>query len=239
MLVERCVELNKQLAELAELEKKAGDISAFQEIKDLLDTGVNRLRPLHTTMQLFKARGIELINLPFGDADQLFRDFTKAQSDFETSPSSITRETELRKAIFSLPTFEYNLRESLSRSWHDYTSKYSPQLDVTSLEVLASIPSLKAIIESIRLLQEHIGILHSNLPEADVNIQNFHKKIDELKAKWLDLTGEGIPESVITFLRECGGVGGADLDLLTDEVRHWLIDRHIEESFRVVIRRNI
>lgn len=239
MLVERCDELNKQLVELEALEKKDTAISDFQEVRDLLDNGVNGLRPLHTTMQLFQAEEIELINLPVEDAGRLFREFTKAQSGFETNASSITRDTELKKAIFSLPTFESNVRASLSRSWNDYTSKYSPQLDVASLDVLASIPTLKSIINSIRLLQVHIDTLRSSLPETHRDIQNFHDKIGELKAKWQDLTGEGIPESVITFLRACGGLGGANLDLLTEEVRNWLSERNIEESFRVVIRRNI
>ena len=239
-LVERCVELNKQLLELAELEKVAGDISDFQDLKDLLDTAINPLRPLHTTVQLFKTnKEIELVNLPTGDADRLFREFTTAQSDFETDPSSITRETGLRKIIFSLPGFESNVRASLSRSWSDYTSKHSPQLDVASLEVLASIPTLKSIIDRIRFLQVDIDRLRSSLPETDTDIQNFHKKINQLKGEWQALAGEGIPESVIKFLRACGGVGGANLDLLTDEVLNWLSDRHIEESFRVVIRRNI
>lgn len=234
----RCVELKEQLLELRGLEKEAGETSAFQEMRDLLYGELERLRPLHMTMQLFEEKvDIELIDLPIEDAHQLSNAFGKAQSGFRADPGSMTKAAWLRDVVFSLPAFASRIKDSLTRSWEAYTSRHSPNLDVRFLEVLASVPTLASIVSDIRRLQSEVDSLRGRLPKTDQDMQTFHSKIDQLNRQWHALTGEGIPDGVITFLRDCG-VSGANLDLLTDEVLDWLSVHDMTTSFCVVIRRN-
>ncbi|MFC2034891.1 hypothetical protein ACFLUJ_02085 [Chloroflexota bacterium] len=236
MIVSKCIETTKKITDLVQLQKDTQNYLSFQQIFEWLQDLSNRLRPLSQTTDLFLDIGIKINDIPQERVTNLQKGFDSIFASYINDPNTLLNDPTLRATIYSsFSGLEVALRSTLEQSWRNYTSSQIIQSDMVSLDVLGNIPQFSSIISRIRELYGQINNMSNNLPKTDRDIQNFKGKTDELKEKWQNLEGEGIPEEVIAFIRACG-IGGANISLLTEEVHDWLIGRGIEESFRVFIR---
>ena len=59
--------------------------------------------------------------------------------------------------------------------------------------------------------------------------------VTEYRSAWAELSADGIPATVVAFLRVCAAEG-ASIEELTGEVRTWLEGRNLLNAFRIKIR---
>lgn len=247
MLLDDCHLLKDKIADLKTVRVNSENIGLFQQVHEQLKTAIVNTKSLNTTLELFKKKKIGVSNLPSYDASTLQEELSEVYSTYKKNADGIVRDKTLREILNNkLPWFNPKVNEALVVAWQQYTYDKVRKVDSASLAVLGTIPQFKSTIKNIHELQQDIGRIHSTLPMKDTDIYQFDKKADELSQKWQMLDAEGIPESVVVFLRAVGSGGGASLDLLTDEVRNWLMERSKEpgcqdimESFRVFIRQSV
>jgi len=233
-LIEACQSVNKELNKIEQMRKADKDLQIFKQISESLDDIVTPLAQPLDTLILFRNNGIDVTGLPQEEAHRLNEILTSLQKNYHNDPSFLSKDKTLRDILRSMSTFQYNIRSALGLAWARYTQKHIKYLNDDLLNVLAAVPQFKNAVDSIRVLQGQLRILSDKLPDTEC-FQDFQNMTLKLNQLWKSLKADDLPTEVIGFLRSVGE-DGAPLDSLTEEVRQWLRNRHIEESFHVVIR---
>ncbi len=136
----------------------------------------------------------------------------------------------LKKASTSL---EKSVSETLNQIWKQYLAQQMPSTNDELLNVLGKIGSFQAKVEHIWKLKRRID--EDNFPKTKGEFQDLQHSVALLKNCWNDLSGDEVPKSVLTFLKNAVDSEGAPLALLTPEVQQWL-DRHkISQALRVCL----
>jgi hypothetical protein len=99
---------------------------------------------------------------------------------------------------------------------------------------MARTPRNQKALEAYRRLFERFASLRSSVPASAQVIKDLRKLSSELTAIEFD---RNVPRAIRSFLDATGTTTGASLDLLTDEVREWLIKHNLFE--RYVIRSKV
>lgn len=119
------------------------------------------------------------------------------------------------------------------RAWVDETAKLTSD-DV--LNALGTIPQLQPSVSAIRKHRLSLAALRQTTPTDVAAAQMQVRTIVTAHDKaWTELTAEGLPPSVMAFIRACAGEG-ASLSMLDGEVRAWLEQRGLAGAFRIRIR---
>ncbi len=234
-------ELCDQLTRLAHLKQGRNDANIFALREEQLRSAVDLLSPLSDTLGLFRSRGIEVGELPSETAHRLHEDLSTICLRFSDDLRFVADETIFRDLLHNdLPAFAQSLKTALVATWNGYTNANMKHWDIDILQVLEQFQVFKATVASVRRLDGQIRISVDTLPQTEEDIQAFHRGLLELEQVWQSLTDDptGVfPPSVAAFLIAIRARGGANLDLLTDELRHRLSDQDIEDFFHVVIKK--
>lgn len=89
---------------------------------------------------------------------------------------------------------------------------------------MAKTPKNKQALEAYRRLFGQFASLRASVPASPQVIKDLKKLSDELAAIQFD---RNVPPAVKDFLEATGTTSGAGLELLTDEVRAWLIAQNL------------
>ena len=125
---------------------------------------------------------------------------------------------------------------AMTEAWKRYVAEHSYLHSDDVLNALAALPQFRASVTKIRQCCAKIATLEGSLPPDPVAAAaRLSAVVDEHRTAWAELTADGIPDTVIAFLRACAGEG-AQLPALTDEVRSWLGSRNLPNAFRIKLR---
>lgn len=123
----------------------------------------------------------------------------------------------------------------IQSNWQVLTSEF-PVKSFETLDVLGNIPSFKERVEQIKITCIKIDNLRKQKMPQTGDISRYKSLVDKFDSLWLEFESDDIPDEVEVFLRSAGTVGGADLELLTDEVFEWINNHHIEDSLGIKFR---
>ncbi len=126
-------------------------------------------------------------------------------------------------------------QQAADAAWRGFVESKSLGGSEEVLGTLNQLPQMRAGVAKIRQCRQSVNALATSIPS---DMASAIKTIDDLETKhksaWAELTSDGIPLSVLEFLRQCASAG-APLTSLNDEVRDWLGVKHLLESFRIRI----
>jgi hypothetical protein len=126
-------------------------------------------------------------------------------------------------------------KESIDRAWNKYIATHGPIGSSEVLDALAKLPQFQLSVARIRLCHQNIEELAKRTPgDPEKAIESLTQFEAEYREAWSELNADGIPRTVILFLRGCAD-SGVPLSELSDEVRGWLAARALLGSFRVRI----
>jgi hypothetical protein len=123
----------------------------------------------------------------------------------------------------------------VGKAWSSYVASHGATGSSEVLDALAKLPQFQISVARIRRSRQGIEELSKRTPTDPLkDIRNLEELVAEHRAAWSELKADGIPNTVIVFLRACAD-NGALLSELTDEVRKWLETRDLLNAFRVRI----
>ena len=117
--------------------------------------------------------------------------------------------------------------------WANWVRSHLPQLDVEVLEILGAIAALRQPVGQILSLRREANQCCAVLPEGGDDIEHALRLCARIREEWFSLAGEGIPQEVMTFLRDAGSPSGAAYSLLTAGVMEWLNQHGLKQALRV------
>ena len=123
-------------------------------------------------------------------------------------------------------------------AWKTYTKKYTEDPGNVILEVFKGNKDYAETISSINDKKEKIVNLCTHLPSDPVGTDaKLNDLLQQRETLWKKINAGNIPESVMKFFTAIRSVDGANLELYNDEVKLWLQEKNLLESFRIRILR--
>ncbi|MFZ1976296.1 MAG: hypothetical protein WAU89_25870 [Candidatus Acidiferrales bacterium] len=123
------------------------------------------------------------------------------------------------------------IEKRLLVAWQTHVDGAMGKHDFGVLAEWDHVAEFRKAAREIRLIQTKLSELRNRLPDDERAFSLLKKFAQDLKDAWEQL--DKTPPKVLKFLRQASSQEGAPLSLIDDEVRKWICERKMEDSFRV------
>ncbi len=232
MILDQCRHLRSRIADKKQLRLNVDQLNRFQKVRDLFAQHLTRLAPLLAVLRTLRDAGLARIDLG-EEAGRAATLVETARSAFGEKPESLIDERSFYAKSFGeeVTAVSDRLERELQAAWQRYTEGKMPATNREVLDVLAT--AFPREVRQLRQRAERLDLTRRSLPKSAEELREFDAEAGELQRAWSQLGGGEVPASVAAFLRAAAAPAGAQLDLLTDEVRRWLAQHGIAGSFSV------
>ena len=236
-LLERIDALKVQVQELKTAQLNVGESQRLQTRLEEVDLVAIPLAQQVTLLNIFRTEGIDLS----GASDTVEKAVKRIQTiqerfKAESKAASLTKGQDwtLMKKYTSEVTA--SVKTNLTDNWNRFVeSSYSGEKPQNLQRSLAQTESNESALSRYRVEYDNLNLLARKLPESSINFENVRSTASKLKDIYKEFDFN-VPEIVKEFLKAVGS-GGADLDLLTDEVSKWLHSNGTINRYQIVARR--
>jgi hypothetical protein len=230
-LKEKCQKLIDLSQRKIDLKKYADQLDGFTSRQEKITNAVREIQPLIIAMRAFRQRGI--INFDFNQkVDTLLTVITSSEENFRKIPEWILDNKNFKGNIFTsnIESLKNTLRQHLCQAWKSYLTQHLPSTSKEMLEIFAGLESLRPTLQRIYSLDRQIQEVE--FPKNSEDFDRLDKLIEQLRQSLDSLSSDKIPEDVQKFLKAAANQG-ATIDLLTLEVKEWLIQHRIADYLRI------
>lgn len=236
MLLERATGLANKITEYINLRNLADDAQKFQTRANQFETTAERLNTTEVKLSRLKDAGIP-VTFKNPDVMGLASKAKLLRESVQKNPA------ELDDPPFNL---KYDFTDRLlgicngadadmTNAWQRYAAEYSKLGSDEVLNALNALHKFRASVAKIRRFRLDILELERALPPDPAGaVKRLSTLVADYRSAWTELTADGIPTAVITFLRACA-TEGAPISDFTEEVRNWLQTRKLLNAFRITI----
>ncbi len=236
MLLERAAGLSTRIAQYNQLKGTAEEAAFFETRATQFSKIATQFERTRDLLGRLRSAGVPVAFVPIEGATLAERART-LRAAVQANPHVLTDPPFDLKHKFTarLIAIHDAAEKAMLESWRAYTSAHSDGYSEEILKALAAIPQFKPIIARMRQYRSEIATLASTIPaDPQASVLRLKEFVAAHRSAWEELTADGVPDSVIRFLKVCAAEG-APLDSLTDEVHNWLTQRNLLGAFRIRI----
>jgi len=237
MLIERAKVLSKRIAEYDRLKGSANEAMKLETRAEQFQEASDAIARTRSTLKRFADVGVSVSFVPkecdalIGRANVLRAAVQSDYKKLDDPPFNLKFEF-----IDRLRSISASADDEILSAWQSFVRTSSDPVSDDILEALAAVPQYRPVVSTIRACRTKLATLASTVPsDLKTAIDALHTIVKDHRSAWTEMTAEGIPPSVISFLQACAAQG-APLTGLTDEVRGWLESRNLIHAFRIKIR---
>ena len=125
------------------------------------------------------------------------------------------------------------IERRVTGSWQRYIAQVTPETSPEILDALASDPTARTTVLTIRRLAETIRRLRERQVPTAEEISEFEEAVVDLRKAWSTLDVASLNEEVVAFLRAANSDSGAPISLLTPSVISWLAQRDLWSHYTI------
>lgn len=236
MLLERALGLADKIAHYQKLKAAAKGAEQFRTREKQISSAATSLREAKKQIGAFNKAGIPISFAP-AKSDGLIENAKVIEKVLEENPGGLGDLSFNFKYEFydRLSNIASAASREVGKAWESYVSANTSLGSNDLLDTLAKVPQLRTSVNAIRKVRMAIDELAKDAPSnPSLAIEHLDKLTAKLKSAWSELAFEGIPKSVVSFIRK-SGAEGAPLTYLTDEVHDWLESQDLLGAFRIRI----
>jgi hypothetical protein len=236
MLLDRALGLTEKIGRYQKLKTAALQAQMYKTRALQLEQARNLLAVTQETIRQFDEVAIH-IDFEATNADLLLSNATSLRDMFMADPGVLASppfdlKFDFIDRISGLADFA---RIAIEKAWRSYVEGRAVIGSSEVLDALMRLPQFRASVLSIKACNERINRLAAQVqPDLTLAVENLNGHVQELRSAWATISAEGIPDTVIQFLR-ASAAEGVPLDMLTDETCKWLESRGLLNAFRVRI----
>lgn len=123
------------------------------------------------------------------------------------------------------------IEQRLLAAWQTHVDGAMGKHDFGVLAEWDHVAEFRKAAREIRLIQTKLTELRSRLPDGERVFILLKKSAQDLKDAWEQL--DKTPPKILKFLRQASSQEGVPLSFVDDEVREWIRERKMEDSFKV------
>jgi len=224
MLLKKTEQLIEDLNIFKSLQVSSNESKDYIKRNDDLKIIVVYVEKLSEIVSLFRKQGFiieidSIINYPL----ELFKTLYK---NWETDKTNIIQKNDFFRRV-QWSTIETEIKSTLLKQWEDYIDSNKPSVNRETLNAFEQIPDFANIVSSIKEKLELLDEYKNSLPSGDNNFQLVISSSLEMKFLMEQLDSKDIPDSVSSFLKKAGTIGGIDLSEITTEIFEWLRENNL------------
>ena len=236
MLLDQAKELATRIGDYSRLKSSAGAAKDFETRAASFSAAAVSLGIAKASLETMHAAGI-VPSFTVTDADGLALKAITLRDLLKTDPATLNDPPFNLKYDFidKINSLCSGAGKAMLVAWQARVAQNSEIASAEILTALSGVPQYKPVVARIGVLKGQVTMLANSVP-ADIpaGLAQLKTIMDAYAATWGEMTADGIPNSVIAFLR-AAAAHGASLDQLTDEVRDWLDARRLLSLFRIKI----
>ncbi len=231
MITDKCQELIELSQRKNALTKYAKNLTGFQSRQEQITKSVKELKPLIVALRAFRQRGLATFDLT-QKVDTFLGYIATYEEKFREDPEWILDNKNFKGNIFasSVVSLKTTLKQELIQAWKNYLAEYLPSTNKEMLGIFNGIEALKPAIQKIYSLDQKIQQVE--FPNSSEEFERVENLIAQMRNVLESLNSDNIPEEVLTFLKAAVNQG-ATINLLTPEVKEWLIEYRLADSVRI------
>lgn len=236
MLLERATGLADKIDRYQRLKAAAGEAELFRTRANQFRQVRTSLTEARTALARFRASGIP-VDFVAVNADALHDKASKLRDMVLADPVVLADPPFNLKFEFTdrLLSIGNAATEAIQKAWSSYVAAHGPTGSSEVVDALAKLPQFQSSVARIRRCRQSTEELAKRTPtDPEKAIGSLAVLAAEHRTAWSELSADGIPPTVILFLRACAD-NGVPLSELSEEVRNWLKERELLGSFRVRI----
>ena len=240
LLTSRALAFVQEVENYKKKREIAGEADKFASRAKQLKSPSERLAMLQTLAHELVDQGIAPV-LPAVLIDAIAERANTHLSEFENDSKSFVEPSAslAHEFIPMLGKLETDYKHSILKAWSQHVEVLVKPLPDAVLRAIETLPAYRAQVVSLRAKHVEAEKLTKKPPElGDVEsaLKRINQLIDENAATWKELSGSGIPDDVLDFLRKSGAMGGVSLSEVTPSIIDWLNGRNLLTSFTVRVR---
>jgi hypothetical protein len=231
MITEQSQNLINLSQQKIKLQENAKHLEGFKTRQEQIEKAINTIYLLINLVKVFRQKGIANFDLT-ETVSKLLKFIQLAQTEFNKNPEWILDNNNfngnyLQKSVDKLAN---QLQDQLKQTWQNYLKQKMPTTNPDLLNLLEKVASFKDTVTKIKRLDQLIK--EYDYPQSKEEFNNIEQWINNLRESWENLNSDQVPDAVIRFLRAAANQG-ASLNLLTDEVKDWIIQHGLYDSIRI------
>ena len=229
-LKERVEKLKASQSDIDEAKRLQDCLEDIQDVSDFLSKQVERLF-------VFRNENIKLSAVP-KDLEKAKKYLSNILNRFtnERIAKNLTKGRDWKIMQQSVQDTASTINNELSTAWKDYvTSAYSGDTPNSLDNILAHTDLNMEALENYVKYYNQLNILLKSNPENNQEFKEVREVVKQLQDTYSKFNFD-VPDSVKTFLASIGE-GGAELELLTKEVRDWLSTNASDNNYKIVAKR--
>lgn len=236
--VARASELRLRIERLGQLRITAVDAEAVSTRAKQLEEAVGPLSELALVVEAFRRRSLAF-SLPTVAVASALEAHHERHRAYREDPASVTGQSQDSSFRFQyylpLRNLAPQLRSALMEAWQRYLDEHSPDMQQALLDALATLPGFFSQVEQIRRLHQAVSALREQLPHSEGDIDDARSLVDQLSKLWDALSGEGVDDEIVNFLRAAATSTGAPLADFNERIRTWLRVHELLDRVRIRI----
>lgn len=210
------------------LQQQVDTIGDYEDRKQTLKGWATKLRGQVQVYRLFLRNDIPCEGGSSGISDTV-EQVRELRETYEASAEHVIN-TNLRGLGQRIDAHCAALDRRLDNAWQRFLDDERPQSNEQLLDLLGKLPAFSKTVGKIRKL--YANLRRVRRPTNQEEMDKVKGAIAELKNAWTTLEANDVPEAVVVFLQQAGS-RGAKLSLLTPQVRTWLKEHGVADSFAV------
>jgi hypothetical protein len=236
MLLERAVSLAEKINHYEQLKAAAGQASMYRTRASQFETAKKALAEARLALERFDQAAIP-VKFDSANTSALIEKANSFRKLFHSNPATLTDPPfdlryEFLDRVSAIGKFA---KEALDRAWQGYVEDQGVNSSTEVLDALAKLPQFRASVTVIKECRERIDRIARQTPsDIEAAKATLGALVEEHRSAWSAISADGIPNTVIVFLRNSAATG-VPLSDLTVEVRKWLETRGLLSAFRVRI----
>ena len=230
MIAEECKKLREQLEEVAQADERENIHEQLEsrriellEVRDALLAVTNSLKALSARTEL--AGNLESTKC----VDRV----RKIRESLQTDPLSITKGRQFSDMRKAFEKFTTEGTECAQATWAIFMPRAKPSVDTNQLAQAEQQNDFKTIALKLKTRAKYAEKLGKNPPATEDDFAELESAWEDIREMMAELPDVADDPIVQEFLKAANSSGGASIELLTDEVRAWLLENNIADKYRI------
>jgi hypothetical protein len=236
MLLDRAIGLAEKINRYKALKEAASQAEAFRTRANQFREARTILVEARTALDRFRGAGVP-VEFVASNTDTLRDKVTELKALMAANPAVLADPPYNLKYVLidRLLSIGTSAKTAIDGGWLAYATEHGPAGSIEVLDALSKLEQFQASVARIRLFRQTADELARKTPtDPKKAVESLELLTAGHRQAWAELNADGIPATVILFLRGCAS-RGVPLSDLSDEVVGWLKARELLGSFRIRI----
>jgi hypothetical protein len=229
-ILDRAKELRSHVSQIKDAHRFSLDATVLEDKRQALVRYRSKLQNVVTTTGILVEHGcVKPEMLP--DPIKLREALNRVIEAFNTDAVSIAKGRNFTTLTGQFEKTTKEISDANVVAWEKEVGK-APTPNEALLDMVAQLPGQSTVVTELRTAYANLAEVSEKPPATPSDWAHFQTRLQLVIKQNEELNPDGFPRPVLDFCRAAQSSNGAQLSMLTDEVRNWLEEHNMIDNLR-------